>query len=168
MGDLVGTASFPTWGAFRTPIGVKNENINGGVITFSTRTVGSYSMSYDFGFKLFDDGLITTIPIYTPQDSYPILYYADYGIDGDPPPPSRLALTSTYGPFGGSYPQPPLNEIELEAMVSRLVTLNGGGVSLNSDAWTMASPVVFNGQPVPPLLGNISGLAGFSPFGMFP
>ena len=167
MGELVGGSSeYSTWGAFRTPLGVRNQSVSG-LFNFSTRTVGNHSMSYDYGFKLQDNGLVTSIVnFYSPVDGYPIVAYRDEGIDGDPPPPSRLALTSTYGQF--QFPQPPLNEIELDAMVGRTVTLSAGSVTLTTEAWEVPVTGFFLGQPVAPLLGQISGLAGFSPFGMFP
>ena len=70
MGDLVGGSSaYSTWGAFRTPLGVRNENIPSGSFNFSTRTVGQHSISYDYGFKLQDNGLVTSIVnFYSPAE----------------------------------------------------------------------------------------------------
>ena len=166
MGELIGaTGQYSTWGTLRTPLGVASQSP--GQYNISTKTVEGHSMYYDYGFKLADNGLVTTINnFYSPPDGYPIVYYLDNGIYGDPPPLSRLALTSTYGQF--QFPQPPLNEIELDAMVSRTVSLSAGSVSLTTDAWEIPSGGFLIGQVVPPLLGRISGLSGFSPFGTFP
>jgi len=137
-------ATYSTWGKMRTPVGKDNPYTGG-----TTKTVGAFCADYDLGFTTSDGSLFRTSPFFTADNPPPRFVYDDNGVTG-----TFFMWASAL--YAGNL----LTKDDLDQLNGQPVTMSGGGLTINADAWTNPP----GGQTVAPMLGNIVSIGKLKAF----